>query len=155
LLIVASLFLQACIARPDVTPGPEARRGIEGEPIPLDSKNSRYRDYLDRVRRMIEAKWRYPCVKDRASGKCEYKDATLTIEFGISQDGRVAHVTVRESSRIDVYDEAIVNAIKAASPFPPVPAELMARTKPGSAFVNFHTTVKYRMMECGEGAACD
>jgi TonB family protein len=143
------------MARPEVTPGPEARRGIEGEPIPLDSKNPRYRDYLDRVRRMIQAQWGYPCVKDSESGKCEYKEATLTVEFGIFQDGGVAHVTVRKSSRIDIYDEAIVNAIKAASPFPPVPPALMAQTKPGSAFVNFHIAVKYRMMECGEGAACD
>src|SRR5712691_10941739 len=67
----------------------EGRAGIEGEPLPLDSKDARYNDYLDRVRRMIKEKWAYPCVKNPATGQCEYKSAQLVIEFGILRDGRV------------------------------------------------------------------
>jgi outer membrane biosynthesis protein TonB len=99
----------------------EGRAGIEGEPIPLDSKDPRYNDYLDRVRRLIKAKWVYPCVKDDATGRCEYKSAQLVIEFGILKDGRVPFVTVRAQSGLGIYDEYAVNAIKLASPFPPVP----------------------------------
>jgi len=102
----------------------EGRAGIEGEPIPLDSKDPRYSDYLDRVRRMIKEKWAYPCVKDEASGRCDYKSTSLVIEFGILKDGRVPFVTVRRPSDFDVYDAYAVNAILFASPFPPVPDSL-------------------------------
>jgi hypothetical protein len=82
----------------------EGRAGIEGEPIPLDSKDPKYNDYLDRVRRLIKAKWVYPCLKDDATGRCEYKSAQLVIEFGILKDGRVPFVIVRKASEFDIYD---------------------------------------------------
>jgi outer membrane biosynthesis protein TonB len=102
----------------------EGRAGIEGEPIPLDSKDPQYSDYLDRVRRMIKEKWAYPCVKEGASGRCDYKSTSLVIEFGILKDGRVPFVIVRRQSDYDIYDVYAVNAIKLASPFPPVPDTL-------------------------------
>jgi len=107
----------------------EGRAGIEGEPIPLDSKDPRYNDYLDRVRRMIKEKWAYPCVKNDATGHCEYKSAQLVIEFGILKDGRVPFVVVRKHSDFDIYDEYALNAIKLASPFPPVPDALTSGRK--------------------------
>jgi outer membrane biosynthesis protein TonB len=109
----------------------EGRAGIEGEPIPLDSKNPAYSDYLDQVRRRIKAKWVYPCVKSEATGQCEYKSTQLVIEFGILRDGRVPFVIVRRQSEFDIYDEYAVNAIKLASPFPPVPDALMSGSKKG------------------------
>lgn len=102
----------------------EGRAGIEGEPIPLDSKDPKYNDYLDRVRRMIKEKWAYPCVHDPASGRCEYKSTQLVIEFGILKDGKVPYVMVRKQSQFDVYDDYAVNAIKLASPFPPIPESM-------------------------------
>src|SRR5262245_4785867 len=39
----------------------EGWSGIEGEPIPLDSSDPKFNDYLDRIRRMIKEKWGYPC----------------------------------------------------------------------------------------------
>src|SRR5207249_1320224 len=67
--------------------------------------------------------------------RCEYKTANVEVDIGLFTDGRLAHVTVRESSGIAVYDDGAVKAIKAASPFPPVPPALMAKAKPGSASV--------------------
>ena len=99
----------------------DGRGGIEGEPIPLDSKDPKYSDYLDRVRRMIKDKWSYPCVKNAETHECEYKSARLIIEFGIMKDGRVPFVTVRQSSGFVIMDDYAVNAIKLASPFPAVP----------------------------------
>ncbi|MEK7386064.1 MAG: TonB C-terminal domain-containing protein [candidate division NC10 bacterium] len=107
----------------------EGRAGIEGEPIPLDSKDPKYNDYLDRVRRLIKAKWVYPCLKDDATGRCEYKSAQLVIEFGILKDGRVPFVIVRKASEFDIYDEYAANAIKLASPFPPVPDSMTGNRK--------------------------
>ena len=70
---------------------------------------------------MIKEKWAYPCVNSPATGQCEYKSAQLVIEFGILRDGRVPFVIVRKQSDFDIYDEYAVNAIKLASPFPPMP----------------------------------
>lgn len=97
------------------------RGGIEGEPIPLDSKDPRYSDYLDRIRRMIKEKWGYPCVKNAGTHECEYKTALLVIEFGIAKDGWVPFVNVLRTSGYQIYDDYAVNAIKFAQPFPRVP----------------------------------
>lgn len=45
-----------------------------------------------------------------------------------------------------VYDERAVKAVKAASPFPRVPPELMARAKPGSAGVTIRAGVTYKLV---------
>src|SRR5262249_20173947 len=99
----------------------EGRAGIEGELIPLDSKDPRYSDYLDRVRRAIKEKWGFPCVKNLATHECEYKTTQLIIEFGIAKDGKVPFVTVVRSSGYPIYDDYAVNAVKLAAPFPPIP----------------------------------
>jgi TonB family protein len=113
------------------------RAGIEGEPIPLDSTNPRYSDYLDRVRRMIKEKWGYPCIKNTGTRDCEYKTAQLVIEFGVAKDGRVPFVNVLRSSGYPIYDEYAVNAVKFASPFPPVPDALSRTGFPIHATFNY------------------
>ena len=115
----------------------DGRAGIEGEPIPLDSKEPRYSDYLDRVRRMIRDKWAFPCVRDTASGRCEYHSAQLQVEFGIAKDGHVPFVTLRRQSGYDIMDEYALNAIKLASPFPPVPDALSKKGIPILATFNY------------------
>jgi hypothetical protein len=45
----------------------------------------------------------YPCVNDEATGRCEYKPARLTIEFGLLQDGRVDYVRVTKKAEWQVY----------------------------------------------------
>jgi periplasmic protein TonB len=99
----------------------EGHAGIEGEPIALDSKDPRYSDYLDRVRRAIKEKWGFPCVKNLTTHECEYKTTQLIIEFGIAKDGQVPFVTVVRSSGYPIYDDYAVNAVKLAAPFPPIP----------------------------------
>jgi len=125
----------------------EGWAGIEGEPIPLDSTDPKYNDYLDRVRRMIKEKWGYPCIKDTATGHCDYKSARLVIVFGILKDGRVPMLEVAQQSGYEIYDDYAANAIKLASPFPPVPASLMATVKPGSAGVRIVAAFQYVLVE--------
>ena len=134
-LAALSASLQGCAVTPAVLD--------EAEPIPIDSRDPRYSRYLSWVRDMIKAKWGYPCVQDGATGKCEYKSAHLVVEFGIFTDGRLAHVVVKESSGMTIYDESAVGAIKAASPFPPVPPALMATARPGSAGVRIVAKFNY------------
>jgi hypothetical protein len=119
------------------TPGGRGagRGGIEGEPIPLDSRDPRYNDYLDRIRRMIKAKWSFPCVRDDRTRECDYKSTELTIHFGILKNGKLAFVEVVQHSAFPIYEDYAVNAIKLAEPFPDVPASMMASMKTGSTGV--------------------
>ena len=98
----------------------DGRAGIEGEPIPLDSTDPRYSDYLDQIRRRIKDKWGYPCVKNDNTRECEYKTAQLIVEFGIAKDGKVPFIHVVRSSGYPIYDDYAVNAVKLAD-FPPIP----------------------------------
>ena len=116
---------------------------IDSEPIRLDSKDPRYSGYLGRVRELIKEKWGFPCVKDEATGNCEYKSAKLLIQFGILKNGRAVQVEVQEPSGYGIYDEYAVNAIKAASPFPPMPPELLALVKSGSAGIRILAAFDY------------
>jgi len=102
----------------------DGRGGIEGEPIPLDSKDPRYNDYLDRIRRMIKEKWGFPCERNPRTRECEYKTAVLVIEFGITREGVVPFVNVLKTSGYQIYDDYAVNAIKLAAPFPQMPTTM-------------------------------
>src|SRR5437773_217950 len=125
----------------------EGWAGIEGEPIPLDSNDPKFNDYLERIRRMIKEKWGYPCVKDLVNGHCDYKSARLVIVFGILKDGRVPTVEVAQQSGYPIYDDYAANAIKLAQPFPPVPASLMASAKSGSSGVKIVAAFQYVLVE--------
>jgi protein TonB len=95
------------------------RGGIEGEPIPLDTTEPRYQEYFDKIRARIKAKWVYP----REAGERGI-EGDLNIEFHIAKDGGLAFIELRRSSGVDVLDQAALNAVKLAQPFPPVPDSL-------------------------------
>src|SRR5207253_10811316 len=83
----------------------EGWAGIESEPIPLDSSDPRYNDYLDRVRRMIKEKWGYPCIKDVSTGSRDYKSARLARGLGVRRDRRVPTPDVAHQSRYASYGD--------------------------------------------------
>src|SRR5207245_5231319 len=92
------------------------RGGIEGEPIPLDTKDPRFGDYFERLRRAIQGKWLYPreAAEKNIGGQ-------LVLEFGIARDGQLRFIELRRSSGVAVLDDYAINAVKLASPFPPIP----------------------------------
>jgi outer membrane biosynthesis protein TonB len=108
------------------------RGGIEGDPIPLDSPDARYSDYLDQVRRKIKEKWGFPCVKNAQTRECEVHSTSLDVHFGILRDGQVQFVDIVKVADHEIYDEYAVNAIKLASPFPPVPPVMLRAMREGS-----------------------
>jgi TonB family protein len=111
------------------------RGGIEGEPIPLDSPNPKFDDYLDRLRRRIKANWGFPCIKNDATRACDYTTTSLVVEFGLLKDGRLQFVEVLQSSGFPIYDDYAVNAIKLSSPFPAVPPAMLLAMRQGSTGV--------------------
>jgi outer membrane biosynthesis protein TonB len=116
----------------------EGRAGIEGDPVPLDTADPKYSDYLLRVKRQIEAKMVYPCIKDTGMQTCEYKSVELMLEFGIRKDGNLGFVALRDSSGYQIMDEASANAVKLASPFPRVPDTVSKTGFPILARFRYH-----------------
>lgn len=101
------------------------RGGIEGEPIPLDTKDPRYTDYFDTIRRRIQEKWIYPReAGERGIG------GRLVIEFAIRKDGWLLAVDLKRSSGVEILDRYAMNALKLAQPFPPVPDSVSKGTLP-------------------------
>jgi TonB family protein len=110
----------------------QGRGGIEGDPVPLDSADERYSEYLEQVRRRIKEKWGFPCVRNPETRGCDHYTTSLDVHFGILKDGRVEFVDIVKASDHSIYDEYAVTAIRLAQPFPPVPPAMMAAMKQGS-----------------------
>src|SRR6185369_10212292 len=110
----------------------QGRGGIVGEPIPLDSDDARYNEYLEQIRRRIKEKWGFPCVKNTETRECDHHSTSLDVHFGILKDGRVQFVDVVRRADYSIYDEYAVHAILMAQPFPPVPPAMMAAMRQGS-----------------------
>jgi TonB family protein len=123
----------------------EGRGGILGAEVPLDTPDPKFHEFLDQVRRQIQDKLNYPCVKDRDTFGCEPKNTRVVIHFGILKTGRIQYVEVAWSSPWSIYDTAAMTAIRLAQPFPPVPPAIMATLPVGSTGIpiagNFHFTV--------------
>src|SRR5207247_1290597 len=131
------LLLSACststkpIAKP--SPAEHGDRGaVAADTISLNHPDPRFRDYLAAVKKRVQSNLVYPCMKNQDTQQCEYRSARLEIEFGILRKGRVQFVELRESSGIQIYDDAAVNAIRLSSPFPEIPDEIMRALKEGS-----------------------
>lgn len=101
------------------------RGGIEGEPISLDTKDPRYTDYFDKIRRRIRENWIYP----REAGERGIV-GQLVIEFAIRKDGWLQAVELKRSSGVEILDQYAMNALKLAQPFPPVPDVVSKGTLP-------------------------
>ena len=125
----------------------QGRGGIEGEPIPLDSTKAEYSDYLDQIRQRIKAHWGYPCVKNPATHVCEGHTTSLDVDFGILKDGRLQFVEIVQRAQYEIYDDWAVNAIKLASPFPPVPPVMMGGMKPNSTGLAIRVHFSYVLVD--------
>jgi len=92
------------------------RGGIEGEPIPLDTPDPKYQDYLNEIRKRIQSHFVYPFeAASRNIG------GEVSIDFGIAKSGQLQFIEQRRSSGVEVLDGNAIRAIELASPFPPVP----------------------------------
>ncbi len=88
----------------------------EGEYIDLNTQEYRFIGYFTGMRKAIELAWNYPkaAAVDGIYGK-------VGIAFTILKDGKVEKVEIINTSGYQVLDIAIVDAIKDAAPFAPLP----------------------------------
>ncbi len=92
------------------------RGGSAGEPIPLDTPDPNYREYMEKVKRRIYAKWGYP-YEAQSRGL----QGKLVIEFHIAKDGHLQFIELRQSSGEDILDSFAMTAVKLGQVYPPLP----------------------------------
>lgn len=114
----------------------------EPRPPALDISASAH-PYFESVRRQIRRHWGYPCAKNAATGACEYQDATVGLEIAIRADGALVYVDVTSSSGFPIYDEYALTAVRRASPFPPVPDDVMAQWQKRNGNLRITMTLRY------------
>ncbi len=85
--------------------------------VDLNTREYPYIGYFAALRGAIFDRWTYPpeAVKENHEG-------AVKIEFKILKNGKVDGLKVLESSKHKELDDAIIHAIKSASPFLPLPA---------------------------------
>ncbi len=88
----------------------------EGDRVDINTAEYRYIGYFTAMRKAIELVWNYPADATRRGMQGE-----VGLEFAINKDGRASHIKVIKSSGYQILDRAIVEAIKLASPFSPLP----------------------------------
>lgn len=87
-----------------------------GDRVDMNTAEFRYIGYFTMMRKAIELVWNYPYEAVRRGLRGE-----VGLEFSIAKDGSVSKVRVISSSGHQILDNAIVEAIKLAAPFGPLP----------------------------------
>jgi TonB family protein len=106
--------------------------GVVGQAVPLDTPDPNYREYMQRVRQRIYAKWDYPReARDRElTGR-------LVIEFHIGKDGQLLGLELVSSSGEPVLDSSALNAVKMAERYPPLPEAMQRDVLPVVAIFSY------------------
>lgn len=84
--------------------------------VNLDSSDSRYRQYLMKVKKNIRSGWSYPNKAYELK-----KEGTAVVKFSIKEDGKLADSRVIISSGHESLDIESFHAVTSAAPFPPLP----------------------------------
>ncbi len=91
----------------------------EGDRVDINTSDYRFIGYFTLMRKAIEAVWFYPSDAARRGLQGE-----VALEFTIFKDGTVKGVRILQSSGYEILDRAIVEAIKTAAPFSPLPNDM-------------------------------
>ncbi len=84
--------------------------------IDMNTREYRFIGYFTTLRKAIELVWVYP-----QEAAIKGHSGSVLLGFSIAEDGKLRKIKLLSSSGHPVLDEAILSAIKLASPFPPLP----------------------------------
>lgn len=87
-----------------------------GDRIDLNTSSFRYLSYFTSIRKALEMTWTYPSEAAQRGFQGEVR-----VEWTIRKDGTLARVKVLESSGYPILDNGVVEAIRLAAPYPPLP----------------------------------
>ncbi|MES2745651.1 MAG: energy transducer TonB [Bdellovibrionota bacterium] len=88
-----------------------------GDKIDMNTSNFRFIGYFTSFRKAFENVWVYPSEAVRRG-----LQGVTHVEFTIEKDGKVSKIRVVKTSGHKILDVAVVEAIRLASPFGPLPA---------------------------------
>jgi len=77
----------------------------------LAASQPEFDQYLEQARKRVEANWKYP-------GKSENLQAA--VKFNLDRAGRVSDLELTSSSGRKEFDASVLEAVRSASPFPPL-----------------------------------
>jgi len=108
--------------------------GVVGQPVPLDTPDPNYRDYMQKVRQRIYANWRFPSEPHprEISGR-------LVIEFHIGKDGQLLKAEIVQPSGEHLLDISAMSAVKLAERYPPLPDAMQRDVLPVVAIFTVKT----------------
>ncbi len=87
-----------------------------GGGISRGNVESRYKAYYSSIRDKVQDAWIYP-------EGFENKKVTIIVSVRIARSGKLLDGWVNESSENPRFDQSLLDAIRKASPFPPLPAD--------------------------------
>ena len=99
--------------------------GVAGEPVPLDTPDPNYREYMQKVKQRIYAKWGYP-YEAQSRGL----QGQLIVEFHIAKDGHLQFIELRKSSGEEILDTFAMTAVKLAQIYDPLPPAMNREVLP-------------------------
>ena len=107
--------LPAKTVPPKSIPAPEGI-ALREDSIALQSRGSRYDDYLLAIRKKIERIWNYP-----QKALAEQREGTAVIRFTIDGDGALTGYHVMTTSGSPILDEGALTVVRSAAPYEPLP----------------------------------
>lgn len=87
-----------------------------GDAIDLNTTEYRYIGYFTGLRKAIGLVWTYP-----AQAKRKALQGKVNLQFAINRKGYASRIKVLRSSGYEVLDRAVIEAVRLASPFSPLP----------------------------------
>jgi protein TonB len=116
---------------PPLTYSSTGARG--GASVSLNTNDPAYMNYFNRIKQAINQKWEYPELAKRYG-----LQGTLLLEFVVGANGQIEQLRLVRSSGSQLLDDEALRAIKAAAPFPPIPAWIKSTPLPISATMEYH-----------------
>lgn len=100
-----------------------------GDRIDINTTEYRYMGYFTNMRKAIELVWNYPIDAARKG-----MQGDVQVEFVISKEGNISRVKIVRSSGYKLLDDAIIEALRLASPFSPLPEDFGVRKRVTGTF---------------------
>lgn len=128
----------AVISRPDIPSSPAVTGFAAGDwaaPPAGPSSHFGKRDYMDMIRMRIESRKKYP-----RAARSRQIEGRVKLRFTLLPDGRVRESEILESSGHAILDQAALEAVTAAAPFPPSPPNLFTGSLPLEITLIFELT---------------
>jgi protein TonB len=114
-------------------------RSANSGPVSLNTSDPLYVSYFTKIKQLIEAHWEYPelALRYGLQGK-------LSLEFTVGSYGQLERVRIVRSSGSQLLDDEALRAIKAAAPFPPIPAWIKPNPLSILAAMEYHDNRVYQ-----------